>query len=280
LPARWRDWLDAAHGVPRVVTPYGEPDAGGVLVWPKRLDAATARALAGLEADGAETVTALPATEDDGAGDGEVGLSTHLDAVATEATTLATAAGLADEVIADIALAARLHDLGKAEPRFQAMLHGGDELTAAVADEPLAKGAGAPTRAQRQEARDTAGLPAGARHECWSVRLAEAHPALADAHDPELVRWLIGTHHGFGRPMFPPVRDAAEGEITLPAEVAGPGERVAAPVNHGLQRIDSGWCELFARLKARYGVWGLAYLEAVVRLADHRVSDPAVQEAS
>ena len=57
-----------------------------------------------------------------------------------------------------------------------------------------------------------AGLPGGWRHEALSVQMARAHPDLSAARDPALVLWLIGTHHGLGRPFFEfldPLRTAA-----------------------------------------------------------------------
>jgi CRISPR-associated endonuclease/helicase Cas3 len=35
------------------------------------------------------------------------------------------------------------------------------------------------------------------------VRIAREHTLFHQAHDPELVLWLIGVHHGYGRPLFP-----------------------------------------------------------------------------
>jgi CRISPR-associated endonuclease/helicase Cas3 len=105
------------------------------------------------------------------------------------------------------------------------------------------------------------------------VRLAERHPDFVGAHDPDLVLWLIGTHHGRGRPIFPPIVDE-EADDNITVDLAS-GVRLEAPVDHGLTRLDSGWIERFERLKRRYGPWKLARMEAILRLADHRASETA-----
>lgn len=204
------------------------------------------------------------ATEDDVTGlqaARPVGLAEHGGVVTAKARAFAEAAGLCPNRVADVALAAALHDAGKADPRFQAMLRGGDRLLAAMSSGvPLAKSARLPTPAAAAAARQAAGLPERWRHEAQSVIRAIADPRFAQAHDRELVLWLIGTHHGFGRPLFP---------HDDPRE---------APDALGPQRLDfqfegSDWPQIFERLKARYGPWELARLEAVLRLADHRASE-------
>lgn len=207
------------------------------------------------------------ATEDDEAGliapDRRITLTEHTNAVVRHAAAFATAAGLSPERVADIALAAELHDIGKADPRFQTLLHGGDRLAVlAATDEPLAKARLAMNRTEIAAAWRAAGLPERWRHEARSVAVALTDPRLARAADPALVLWLIGTHHGHGRPLFPH-HDPHE-----PEGLRGP------------QRLDftfeeDDWPQLYERLKARYGPWELARLEAVLRLADHRASAEA-----
>jgi CRISPR-associated endonuclease/helicase Cas3 len=208
----------------------------------------------------------VAATEDDAAGSRaprSVLLSDHAKAVETKARAFALSAGLSPARAEDIALAARWHDAGKADPRFQAMLCGGDRILAAIrADAPLAKSATAPDTLAAEHARRAAGLPARWRHEAHSVTRAIVARAVDGAADPELVLWLIGTHHGHGRPLFPH-HDPRE-----PPSALGP------------QRLDfqfegHDWPQLFERLKDRYGPWELARIEAVLRLADHRASEEA-----
>jgi CRISPR-associated endonuclease/helicase Cas3 len=73
----------------------------------------------------------------------EVALVEHQQGVARLARRFAEACGLPQHMCEALGLAAELHDLGKIDPRFQALLCGGDRALAAalLADgEPLAKG--------------------------------------------------------------------------------------------------------------------------------------------
>jgi CRISPR-associated endonuclease/helicase Cas3 len=45
-----------------------------------------------------------------------------------------------------------------------------------------------------------------------------------------------------------------------------------------LHAVDSGWVDLFVAQNRKYGPWMLAYLESILRLADHRRSELEVEE--
>jgi CRISPR-associated endonuclease/helicase Cas3 len=217
----------------------------------------------------------IPATESDDSGslaDRPITLIEHSYDVRQWAERFCVTAGLDAKVAADVGLASFLHDAGKADPRFQAWLAGGDPYG------PDSRGVLAKSglRQLSREAWRRAGLPNQWRHEALSVRLALLHPEFAQAHDPALVLWLIGTHHGFGRPLFPH-EDAKESETRQDLLKAFGVDRVLEP-GAGPQSLafDFGgldWVQLFEDLKRRHGIWGLARLECFVRLADHRASE-------
>jgi len=187
-------------------------------------------------------------------------LREHSAQVEAQAAAFATAAGLPQQRVADLKLAGWLHDQGKRDPRFQRWLHHGDPLGADPDDEDtvLAKSG----RLLPPSAREKAGLPPHWRHEALSVRLALRQQRLRQAHDPELVLWLVGTHHGHGRPLFP------HADPTEQAPDIG-------PQSPAFEWAGSSWPVLFDRLRARHGTWELARMEAILRLADHRASEAA-----
>src|SRR5258708_16653267 len=107
----------------------------------------------------------------------EVTLREHLAGVALKAKQFAEGCGLAAPLVDDVVLAARWHDAGKVDPRFQTMLHGGSASLAATASEPLAKSKlVSADREARRRSHQRAAYPKGARHELCSVTLLEAGP--------------------------------------------------------------------------------------------------------
>lgn len=167
-------------------------------------------------------------------------------------------------------IAARFHDYGKADVRYQAWLRGGDLLAAKFAPTPVAKSGN--VRIGRQE---TVGLPPGFRHELLSLLFAERSDEV-HGESRDLILHLIASHHGRCRPFPPVVLDDGAECVTYEEVSVCARDRV----ENAPHRLSSGVPERFWRLTRRYGWWGLAYLEALLRLADWKVSEKENAEVS
>ena len=180
-------------------------------------------------------------------------LHTHNQGVGRRARGLGTSIRLSHSLVETLGAAGDTHDWGKADPRFQQLLRAGDDQV--FPGELLAKG-----RRTSKKMR----VPLGERHEVYSVALIKRYPQLlSSASDPELALYLVGTHHGRGRPLMPD-----RGDEGTRFRIGHNGEQYMFEGTPGLGALGSGWPSLFWTLNRRYGPWGLAYMEAVLRLAD------------
>lgn len=264
-------WLDT--GEPRLLPVPSNPEQpdGGTQLW--LLKGGRVPEPEHVERSSAMESAAPDELEDDDPLGSSVGrqvtLSRHHENVGSRAADIATALGLPEALVRILEQAARWHDMGKVEERFQASLHGGDAVAALIADEPLAK-SGMPTedRAAWSRARRLARLPRGARHEAWSAALVQEYLAQTDEWDADaadLLVHLVAAHHGHARPWLPAVADGEPRKVTArfgSVEVSIPSQDTVA-FDHPAR---------FCRLNAAYGRWGLALLESIVRCADMTVS--------
>ena len=191
-------------------------------------------------------------------------LDLHCQAVAARARAIAERLGLAADLVDVVERAGRLHDIGKADRRFQLWL----DPDGTYGGVPVAK-SNMP-RHRWNAARAAAGWPRGGRHEELSARLVrrwlEHRPVWGAPSLRDLLLHLVISHHGRGRPLVPPVADGTPDVVSGAVE----GAPVKAPAD--LSIVDWSQPARFRRLCDRFGPWGLALLEAIVRQADHAVS--------
>lgn len=227
-----------------------------------------------------------PAFEDETDVDGEsltqrdIELDAHLVAVEKKAEHFLRSLGLTGTPVAGaVRLAARYHDVGKLDPRFQHILRGGKEKPLAKSKQP-AMGLRALEKLYRR-----AGWPFRKRHEYLSVLILEDPGSQTELNrvDPDvraLALYLIGTHHGYGRPFFPqPAWEPEKRWVPLSGDLFG-GETLTLNPSDDLpeaSHLASGWPDRFFAMQKRYGIYGLAYLEAILRLADAAASEDAVR---
>lgn len=180
-------------------------------------------------------------------------LDPHLEEVKGCASQIVGRLGLPNDLANAVIYAAWFHDLGKNRERWQRSL-GNDRYP----NEVYAKSGRLPDGTELR----SRGFLKDYRHEFGSVLdvLDEKHAYHAEfmklSDDMrELVLHLIAAHHGRARPHFP-VDEASDPERN--------GQDAALLVSETPRR--------FARLQRKYGRWGLAYLESLVRAADYAVS--------
>jgi CRISPR-associated endonuclease/helicase Cas3 len=171
-------------------------------------------------------------------------LADHTDDVEKLAKQFAEKSGLSPELIEAVALAGRFHDAGKTRRVWQLSI-GNYDL-----DSPLAKSG--PKTVPHQLG--------SYRHEFGSVLDLES-PELSPEFQRlseemrDVVLHLVAAHHGRARPHFP------ANEIFDPQNPPSRAEALAAEAPRR-----------FARLQRRYGRWGLAWLESLLRAADYAAS--------
>ena len=193
-----------------------------------------------------------------------VDLDLHGQAVGEQARAIAQRLGLTGPLAETVERAGRLHDVGKADRRFQLWLHPEPTLDGSrVAKSNL-------PRHRWNAARAAAGWPRGGRHEALSARLVHQWlKQCPDSPDPsmkDLLLHLVVSHHGSGRPLVRPVADGTGGLVS------GVVEYDVVVASADLSLVDWQQPARFRQLSTRFGPWGLALLEAIVRQADHAVS--------
>lgn len=187
-------------------------------------------------------------------------LDDHQNDVAERTRQIAENLGLAPEFSEALELAAKYHDEGKRDLRFQQMLGADPDADA------LAK-SGHRSVAEAYRARSRSALPRGWRHEQLSALMVAASPEKVGEHR-DLVLRIIGCSHGHGRFSF--AHDAGfllkEGYLPEGMDYEALKEQATRLFNVGY------WDNLMEQTSRTYGPYATAYLEAVERAADAQIS--------
>lgn len=158
---------------------------------------------------------------------------------------------LPDDLKKAVILAAELHDLGKKRELWQRSI-GNPTPTEwyAKPGNPINGRAWRPRRLSPYRHEFGSLVDAVDKRQTYARNLAGLNEQMQD-----VVLHLVAAHHGYARPHFPP---AATVDPSHPQSVS---DELAAEV---MRR--------HARLQRRYGRWGLAYLESLLRAADWTAS--------
>lgn len=158
----------------------------------------------------------------------QVSLNEHTEDVCRLVASLAESFELPEHMIETLRCAALWHDSGKSHHSFQRYL-GNHDLSKPVAKSGRRGGGRSPFR-----------------HEALSLLQAETNDELAKA--------LIGSHHGYGRPLFP--------ADSLPPRIGAAS----------LGEADGESLSRFAHLHEAYSPWAIAWLESLLKSADAQAS--------
>jgi CRISPR-associated endonuclease/helicase Cas3 len=173
------------------------------------------------------------------------GLAAHQDWTRREMVRIATGVGLSGAMANALAVAAALHDEGKKAVRWQRAFKAPRDAQRFGLSGPLAK-----TRGPIDQA-----LLDGYRHEFGSLPYVETNAEFRAL--PEewraLVLHLVAAHHGSARPVI---------------ETGGCDDGPPSVLEERARDVTLR----FARLQKRWGPWGLAWWEALLRAADAQAS--------
>lgn len=170
-------------------------------------------------------------------------LEEHTKAIVDKMTRIADRLNLDDALRKALIAAARWHDRGKDRPVWQR----------------YARNSAGPTPLAKSPRYLHPRALGGYRHEFGSVLDAMKDEELSRLPEPdrELVLHLIAAHHGWARPHFEPK--------------AFDSSRPTADNQHAFAEV----VRRFGQLQRKYGRWGLAWLESLLRCADIAASQEA-----